>query len=79
VYKERFKYKYKYNGYAPSYIWSNPKPFKGDFETMLEHFLKESQERGKSKTEFISKNQEGKLAVRKSKQRKSKDKMNREY
>ncbi|MBZ9616786.1 hypothetical protein [Clostridium estertheticum] len=76
MYKERFKYEYKYNGYAPNFIWSDPKPFKGNLEEMLEHYLKESKERGTSKTEFISRNQESKLALRKSKERKSKEKRN---
>ncbi|MCB2297057.1 hypothetical protein [Clostridium tagluense] len=70
------KYKYKYNGHAPSYIWSNRKEKTfGTFEDMIEDWIKSSKERNKGvQREFISSNELSKLAIKRSKYLKSKNK-----
>lgn len=63
--------KYKYDGHSNPWVWMPYKPKKyGNFEDMLQDFLKSSKERCKGiKQEFVSNTQLNKLALKKAKKR----------
>ena len=68
--------RYKYDGHSNPWVWSEPKKKVFEtFEDMVQAWIKESKERCRGlKTEFISNNEIDKLAIKKSKYLKSKNK-----
>ncbi|HEY5588425.1 MAG TPA: hypothetical protein VIK86_05650 [Candidatus Paceibacterota bacterium] len=74
--KEKIK---KVNDYKksknPSFVWVNPKPKQYyTLDEMIEGFIKESKDRGRVKTVFISNHDQTILDIKKSKNRKAHEK-----
>lgn len=67
-----------YYSKKPNYVWSTKESYVyASFDDKLSMFIKEGKERSEGvKTEFLSNREEKKLAIRKTKERKSKEKRN---